>query len=347
MQTTDLIGTGIALLGTRLLAEGPLLLTRSHDEALQLNLSGQSPDFLAAPFFPHPETPLSFSEFLESMAKKGSRSIRMISAVTEAETGLPERIREGFQGTSHLMIAAQTTDHVLAYKPYIHQEACTDLELVEILAFLDQCHSREEIESMLLDQIESPEATLEASLHRLGTNPSRHFFEVLGLLFSSPEMHDEDRHAWENLVRSRHVAKNPAFPFVFEGGFAGKVERLGIEETLPAYEEVLQELILWCGYEGLESWQHRYSMALQDLELEDPEAVHPVFQLVQDYCPGQVSRFYRSASRAWAFGGLNSWNDIPQAGSERYEELTENLLLGIKGAVLTTANWEFEYSPWC
>lgn len=347
MQTTDLIGTGIALLGTRLLAEGPLLVTQEHDDALQLDLSGHSPQYLPVPFFPHPESPLVFSEFLETMARKGARSIRLFSSTTEADAGLPERIREGFQGTSHLTLGVQTPDHVLAYRPYIHQEACTDLELIEILAFLDQCHSREEIESLLLAQIESPEATLEASLDNLGANPSQHFFDVLCLLFSAPEIHDGDRHAWAELVRSHHVDRNPVFPFIFEGGFQGQIDALGIEETLPGWEEVLEELVLWCGHEGLESWQHRYSMALQDLHYEDPEAVHPVFQLVQDYCPGEVSRFFRSASRAWAFGGINSWNDIPQAGTERYEELTENLFLGIKAAVLTTANWEFEYSPWC
>ncbi len=277
MQTTDLIGTGIALLGTRLLAEGPLLLTRAHDEAIQLNLSGGSEELLSVPFFPHPENPLTFSGFLEEMAKKGASALRMISVMTEDASDIPARIREGFQGTSHLMLAVQIPGHVLAYKAYVHQEVSTDVD-----------------------------------------------YEA-----------------------SRQVESDPAFPFVFEGGFTGEIDSTPIQDTLPAYRESLEELILWCGFEGLEAWQHRFALALQDLTLDDPEAVHPVFQLVKDYCPEEVSRFFRSASRAWAFGGLNSWNDLPHTGTERYEELTENLLLGIKGAILTTANWEFEYSPWC
>jgi len=347
MQTTDLIGTGLALLGTKLLAEGPLLLTRKHDETLQLDLTGCSEDLLAVPFFPHPESPLAFSAFLEEMALRGATSIRMISSLTEGETDVPERIREGFQGTSHLMLAVQTQGHVLAYHPYVHQEANTDLEIVEILAFLETCESREEIEELLLQQLDSTTSDLQGLFADQDRSPSRHLIDVLGLLFSSPALPQGDRLAWRRLEESRHVDKAPCFPFLFEGGFEGEVTSLAIDETLPAWKEVLGELVLWCGHQGLETWQHRYSMALQDLEIDDPEAVHPVFQLVQDYCPAELSRFFRSASRAWAFGGINSWNDVPQVGRESYEELTENLLLGIKGAILTTANWEFEYSPWC
>ncbi|MEZ5988806.1 MAG: hypothetical protein R3F30_06730 [Planctomycetota bacterium] len=191
------------------------------------------------------------------------------------------------------------------------------------------------------EQVED-EADFEALLEAQGEQPTRRFFELFEIILQTAEVGDRDRLAWERLWDENRVEVLPAFPFLFDGGFEGQLEGPRARDVMDGYREVLRELVRYCGSEGEPGWAARFALALDDLDVDDPEVVHPVFRLARRLGDPDLFRLFRSCSRAWVFGGPDSWNDVALAGSPDYEELTGRLLHHIKGGILATANQELE-----
>lgn len=156
--------------------------------------------------------------------------------------------------------------------------------------------------------------------------------------------HAEYWQAWDQLVEPR-----PEQGPIWERSFSlvGSRDRIpsdvpSVETAMSALATALASIIAYAESDGHEHWANNFfSPALAILEGGPLRDSHPHLHAINQLpASDKAIRTIHSASQAWVFGGMGSWNDLDVSDelAQDYEETSSALYSAIQDAMLAVAN---------
>jgi hypothetical protein len=352
MRPIDLCTAALVTTGNRALSEPSKTRWDSIEELLGLSLRARSSFDSRVTFVDAGGERLSFEEWLESRpapsARLGLSPFPPPDAADSTLEELPEEVRAAVYEGGLGFLLYSDGQRVERFVPRELEPLTHDISGPQLLAFIQGRTHAAALSEVLANELELPVEQLEEHLAPRSPADMQYIIERfmtagadIEYSASGDEGPDADQvEQWNAFFATSPSSAHPSYEYLY----AGSSEAADLEQDLDAARaslaSTLEALQDFARAQGLHPWTRLFRRALLRLSLE-PQPLDDLVELLQlNGLPTPVIQLAACASSADVLGGVGSWNDMSFEGEsgERYLQLSDQLLAGVKAALRSSLN---------
>jgi hypothetical protein len=345
MQSTDLISLLVIALGNAQVSGTRSAEIAAVAELLNLDISCTNEKYAPVRFLTkEAQDGKTLGDWL--LAQDGLKQLRLIKGQLQSPPGMPEgttpAVLAGMQGASPMLLLAVFSDHCDIFAPRMITPPQVDLKVDDLLDVVMNSAKASLIREQLAERHSNlprtqNETAWQALLRHLPEQLPEPVVKSLSEVLANPEVPEEERKSFEELLKSRSVVAPPRFEFAVAGRADGVPPKIEVSEASKRLQEQLGKAASFAQAKKLDQWSTHFRACAQIVATgpQQADAMLGVF----DECgwPKPAVNLLAGVVRSWVFGGKGSWNDVSLSGDEEYNTISTALLEEVQSGIVAAS----------